>query len=71
MTTLIGIRFIPLGRIHYFDSLNQNLKFGDTITVEIGGQPRRATVVLPHDQITFSSLKNPLMPVVLRETNIP
>ena len=70
MTTVIGIRFTSLGRIHYFDSLNQDLKFGDTITVETDGEHRTGIVVLSHDQITFSSIKNPLIPVVLKETNI-
>lgn len=70
MTTVIGIRFVPLGRIHYFDSLNQDLKFGDTVTVETDGKPKNGILVLSHDQITFSSLKNPLIPVVLKETNI-
>ncbi len=61
MTTVVGIRFTRLGRIHYFDAINQNLKVGDEVTVETKGEYKNGIIVLSDDQIIFSSLKPSLI----------
>ena len=58
--SLIGVRFKPAGRVHYFDSSGIELEAGDRVVAETEAGPREGRVVIPPGRIVLSELRGPL-----------
>ena len=64
MANIVGVRFNPGGRVHYFDPAGLDLAAGDEVEVEAEGGPRRGWVEIPPGQVLHSDLRGPLSPVL-------
>ncbi len=63
---IVGVRFLPYGRVHYFDAAGLVLEVGDTVTVESDCGPREGTVAIAPGQVLHSDLRGPLERVLGR-----
>lgn len=61
---IVGVRFIPAGRVHYFDPGDIELADGDQVLVEADGGTREGIVVIAPGQMLFSELRGPLPPLL-------
>ena len=61
---IVGVRFMPAGRVRYFDPGEQDLDVDDRVVVETEGGPREAIVAIAPRQVLFSELRGPLEPVL-------
>ena len=59
MSTIIGVRFKPNDRVHYFDSAGISLSAGDRVVVETEDGPREGRVAIAPGQ-------GPLSPALKR-----
>ena len=57
---IVGVRFCPTGRIHYFDSGDNTLTPGDQVFGDTGDGPRIGEVVIAPNQVLHSELQNHL-----------
>ena len=57
---LVGVRFRPTGRVHYFDSAGIELAVGDRVLVDTESGPREGRVVIASGQVVFSELRGPV-----------
>ena len=64
MQTIIGVRFAPAGRVHYFDSAGLDLALGDRVIVETDDGAREGQVAIAPGQVVYSDLRGPLGPVL-------
>jgi cell fate regulator YaaT (PSP1 superfamily) len=64
MAQVVGVRFEPIGRVHYFDPSDFDLNMGDIVTVETDEGPRDGRVVIAPNQVAHSDLRGPMEPVV-------
>ena len=64
MTSLVGVRFRPSGKIRYFEHGGYDLKVGDKVLVETDDGEREGRVVVAPSQIIFSDLRGPLNSVL-------
>ena len=63
---IVGVRFQPHGRVHYFDSAGTILSVGDTVSVETECGPREGRVAIAPGQVLHSDLRGPLGRVLSR-----
>ena len=64
MTTLIGVRFHRTGKLVYCDSSNLHVIPKDRVIVETASGPQIGWVVISSDQIVYSEVEGPLLPVL-------
>lgn len=57
---IVGVRFEPHGRVHYFDGAELALSVGDTVSVESDCGPRQGRVAIAPGQVLHSDLRGPL-----------
>ena len=57
---IVGVRFQPHGRVHYFDGAELVLSVGDTVSVDTECGPRQGRVVISPGQVLHSDLRGPL-----------
>jgi len=58
------VRFIPSGRVHYFDPSDHDISIGDRVIVETDLGAREAVVVITPDQVLLSELRGPVPMIV-------
>ena len=63
---IVGVRFRPYGRVHYFDAAGLVLDVGDTVEVESDCGPRQGRVAIAPGQVLHSDLRGPLERVLGR-----
>ena len=71
---IIGVRFTPYGRVHYYDDSGISLSFADKVLVEYDDGEREASVEIGSDQIVHTSLTGKLprvLNIVERAPRIP
>lgn len=71
---MIGVRFTPSGRAHYYDDDGIRVSFGDRVVVETERGEREASVVIGSGQAVRSDVKGELprvLRVVERAAEIP
>ena len=64
VTNVVGVRFSPTGRVHYFDPGDKDLIDGDRVVVETEGGPQKGTVIIAPRQVLYSEMRGPLAPVL-------
>ena len=64
MAEIVGVRFLPSDRVHYFDPGDHSLSVGDLVRIETDDGPKEGQVVIAPDQVLFSDLRGPLSPVL-------
>lgn len=57
---IVGVRFRPYGRVHYFDAAELALSVGDTVLVETECGSRQGRVAIAPGQVLHSDLRGPL-----------
>lgn len=68
MTSVVGIRFVKAGKIHYFDPGDAEPGVGDYIVVETSHGQELGHVVLAPDQVLMSKMRDELPPIVRMAT---
>ena len=68
---IVGVRFRPYGRVHYFDAAGVVLSVGDTVTVESDCGPRQGRVAIAPGQVLHSDLRGPMERVLGRVDEDP
>ena len=68
MTTLIGVRFHRTGKLVYCDSNNLDVMPKDMVIVETTSGSQIGWVVISSDQIVYSEVEGPLLPVLRKAT---
>ena len=63
-TNVVGVRFRPTGRVHYFAPGDIDLAVGDRVLVQTGDGPREGQVVIVPMQVLFSEVRGRLAPVL-------
>ena len=63
---IVGVRFRPYGRVHYFDAAEVVLSVGDTVLVETECGSRQGRVAIAPGQVLHSDLRGPLGRVLAR-----
>jgi len=61
---IVGVRFLPTGKVHYFDPGELALEVGDRVEVQEDSGTRRGSVAIAPGQVLYSEVKSPLPPVV-------
>ena len=61
---IVGVRFTPSGKVHFFAPGNIDVRVGDTVEVETDVGYRQGTVVIAPDQIRYADLRGGLDTVV-------
>lgn len=61
---IVGVRFSPAGRVHYFAANNLDLSAGDRVLVDADGAHREGYVVISPGQVLYADIRGPLRPVV-------
>ena len=64
MAEVIGVRFKEVGKVYYFDPLNNNLNTGDMVVVETARGLECGEVATPNKTIDDSELTHPLKPLI-------
>ena len=64
MPTIIGVRFTPSDRVHYFDAAGLCVSAGDRVLVETDNGTREGKTVIGSDQVVHSDLRGTLQPVL-------
>lgn len=57
---IVGVRFRPHGRVHYFDAAGVALSVGDAVLVETESGSRQGRVAIAPGQVLHSDLRGPL-----------
>lgn len=61
---IVGVRFMPSGKVHFFAPGNVDVRVGDTVEVETDVGYRQGTVVIAPDQIRYADLRGSLDTIV-------
>ena len=61
---IVGVRFGPAGRLHYFDATGFDLSTGDAVVVETDDGPRDGRVAVSPGQVLYSDLRGPMFRVL-------
>ena len=61
---IVGVRFGPAGRLHYFDATGFELSTGDAVVVETEDGQRDGQVAIAPGQVLYSDLRGPMFRVV-------
>ena len=61
---IVGVRFTPSGRVHFFSPGNVEMAVGDRVEVETDLGGREGTVVIAPDQMRYSDLRGEFDTVV-------
>ena len=64
MAEVIGVRFKEVGKVYYFDPLNNKLSTGDKVIVETARGLECGEVAMPNKEIDENELNHPLKPLV-------
>ena len=64
MAEVIGVRFKEVGKVYYFDPLNNKLSRGDRVIVETARGLECGEVAVPNKEIGENELNHPLKPLV-------
>ncbi|MCD8026512.1 MAG: stage 0 sporulation family protein [Clostridiales bacterium] len=64
MAEIIGVRFKEMGKVYYFDPLNNKLNSGDMVIVETARGLECGEVIIPNKTISDSELAHPLKPLI-------
>lgn len=57
---IVGVRFCPTGRVHYFDAGDNSLTTGDQVIGHTSDGKREGEVVIAPNQVLHSELQNHL-----------
>ena len=64
MAEVIGVRFKEVGKVYYFDPLDNKLSTGDRVIVETARGHECGEVAMPNKEIDENELNHPLKPLV-------
>ena len=64
MSEVIGVRFKEVGKVYYFDPLDNKLSTGDKVIVETARGLECGEVAMPNKDIDEKELNHPLKPLV-------
>ena len=64
MAEVIGVRFKEVGKVYYFDPLDNKLNKGDMVIVETARGLECGEVATPNKTIDESELAHPLKPLI-------
>lgn len=64
MAEVIGVRFKEVGKIYYFDPLNNKLSNGDKVIVETARGLECGEVAMPNREIADDEITHPLKPLI-------
>ena len=64
MAEVIGVRFKEVGKVYYFDPLDNKLSTGDKVIVETARGLECGEVAMPNKDIDEKELNHPLKPLV-------
>ena len=64
MNMIVGVRFSPYDRVHYYDDNGINVGFADKVLVETENGEREASVVIGSTQTVHSDFAGRLSPVL-------
>ncbi len=64
MAEVIGVRFKEVGKVYYFDPLNNKLRIGDKVIVETARGLECGEVAMANKEISDDELNHPLKPLV-------
>ena len=64
MTTVVGVRFRPAGRIYYFDPVGKDIDKGNFVIVETARGIEAGRVVIAPKQVVDAELTDPLKPIL-------
>ena len=71
---IVGVRFMPSGRVHYFEDAGISLSFDDRVLVQTADGEREARVAIGSDQAIHSDVEGALprvMRIIERARKIP
>ena len=71
---IVGVRFSPSGRVHFYDDNGIRVEFADRVVVETECGDKDASVVIGSSQAVHSDLDVPLprvLSLIARAPNIP
>tara|TARA_B100001013_G_C24540271_1_gene414356 strand:- start:280 stop:504 length:225 start_codon:yes stop_codon:yes gene_type:complete len=68
VSKLVGVRFLRIDRIHYFDPGDLDLSLLETVVVETESGPETALVVIEPSQVMYSEALGPFKSVLRRAT---
>ncbi|MCI0437644.1 MAG: hypothetical protein L0177_00755 [Chloroflexi bacterium] len=66
MASIVGVRFQPAGRVHFFDPGSMDIRVGERVLVQTDGGPREGEVVVAPRQVLYSEIRGPQNPVLHR-----
>ncbi len=64
LSHIVGVRFGPAGRLHYFDATGFDLSTGDPVVVETEDGQRDGQVAISPGQVLYSDLRGPMFRVL-------
>ena len=71
---IVGVRFSPSGRVHFYDDNGIRAEFADRVMVETERGDKEASIVIGSGQVAHSDLDAPLprvLNLVEKATKIP
>ncbi len=57
---IVGVRFSPSGRVHFYDDSGIRAEFADRVMVETERGDKEASIVIGSGQVAHSDLDEPL-----------
>ena len=61
---IVGVRFGPAGRLHYFDATGFDLSTGDDVVVETEDGSRDGRVAVSPGWVLYSDLRGPMLRIL-------
>jgi cell fate regulator YaaT (PSP1 superfamily) len=66
---IVGVRFERADRVQFFDPGDLELAVGDHVLAETDSGPREGVVVIAPDQVLYSDVRGPLLPVLRKASS--
>lgn len=68
---IVGVRFSPSGRVHFYDDNGIRVEFADRVVVETECGDKEASIVIGSSQVVHSDLDAPLPRVLNLKERAP
>ena len=71
---IVGVRFPPSGRVHFYDDNGVRVEFADRVLVETECGDKEASIVIGSGQVVHSDLNAPpprVLSLIERASKIP